>query len=128
MSTDAIKPPLRPVIWVASARKDFDAFPTAVKREVGYALYRAQIGERHTATKVLKGFGDAGVLEVVTAFDGEAYRTVHTLRFAKAIYVLHAFQKKSKAGAKTPKSDIDLIRKRLSDAKEHHDSKREDGG
>lgn len=121
------EPKLKPVVWVSSARRDFDAFPVAVHREVGYALYRAQIGEKHDAAKVLKGFGDAGVLEVVMAFDGEAYRTVYTVRFAGVVYVLHAFQKKSKAGAATPKHDMDLIRRRLKDAREHHDTMRKDG-
>lgn len=115
------KRPAKPVIWIASARKDFDAFPVVAHREVGYALYLAQTGAKHEAAKALKGFGDAGVLEVVTSIEGSAFRTVYTVRFAKAVYVLHAFQKKSKAGIVTPKHDVDLIRKRLKDAKAHHD-------
>ncbi len=101
---------LKPLFWVASARKDFDAFPAFVHREVGHALYLAQTGRKHDSAKALKGFGDAGVLEIVTAFDGEAFRTVYTVRFKGAVYVLHAFQKKSKAGAATPKQEIELVR------------------
>lgn len=111
----------KPVFWVASARKDLGAFPVAAQREAGYALYLSQIGAKHANAKALKGFGDAGVLEIVTSVDGDAYRTVYTVRFPMAVYVLHAFQKKSKAGATTPKHDIELVRARLRDAKAHHD-------
>jgi phage-related protein len=117
---------LKPLVWVASAKRDFDAFPALTHREVGYALYLAQIGKKSDDSKALKGFGDAGVLEVVTAFDGDAYRTVYTVRLESAIYVLHAFQKKSKAGSATPKQDIELIRRRLRSAKEDHDATMED--
>lgn len=109
------------MLLCASARKDFAAFPAAAHREVGYALYLSQTGAKHEAAKALKGFGDACVLEVVTSVDGDAFRTVYTVRFAKAVYVLHAFQKKSKIGAATPKLEIELVRKRLKDAKLHHD-------
>ena len=115
------KHPSKLLVWIASARKDFDAFPVFVHREVGYALYLAQTGRKHEQAKVLKGFGDAGVLEVLSSFDGDAYRTVYTVRFESAVYVLHAFQKKSKSGVATPKQDIDLVRKRLKLAKEDHD-------
>jgi phage-related protein len=106
---------------MGSSRKDYSAFPGAVQDYVGYALYFAQLGRKHDAAKPLKGFGDAGVLEVVTSHDGNAFRTVYTVRFARAVYVLHAFQKKSKAGTETPKQEIELARKRLKAAKEHHD-------
>jgi phage-related protein len=79
------KKPLKPLHWVASARKDFDDFPVAVKREVGHALYFAQTERKHESTKALRGFGDAGVLEVVTSFDGDAFRTVYTVRFEGAV-------------------------------------------
>ena len=87
---------------------------------VGYALYLAQCGDKHPATKPLKGFKGAGVLEVVEDFDGDTYRAVYTVKFAGVIYVLHAFQKKSKQGIATPKQDIDLIEARLKRAKEHY--------
>jgi len=92
---------MRPVQWVGTARKDLKEFPAEVQHMVGYALYLAQIGGKHPAAKVLKGFGGAGLLEVVEQFDGNAYRTVYTVRFAEAVYVLHAFQKKSRRGIKT---------------------------
>lgn len=122
MRPDDPKPPLKPLVWVASAKKDFDAFPVSAHREVGYALYLAQTGKKPADAKPLKGFGDAGVLEVVTSFDGDTFRTVYTVRFESAVYVLHAFQKKSKSGTATRKQDIDLIRKRLKAAKEEHDA------
>lgn len=80
---------------------------------MGYALYRAQIGAKHESAKPLKGFGGAGVLEIVTDHVGDTFRAVYTVRFANAIYVLHAFQKKSKTGSKTPQEEIDLVERRL---------------
>jgi phage-related protein len=84
-----------------------------VRREVGYALFVAQNGEKADSAKPLRGFGGGGVLEVVENHDGDTYRAVYAVRFASAVYVLHAFQKKSKAGIKTPKKDMDLIEARL---------------
>jgi phage-related protein len=94
-----------------------------VVREIGHALYVAQIGGKHPSAKPLTGdkeFKGAGVLEIVEDHDGSAYRAVYTVKFAGAIYVLHAFQKKSKRGIATPKSDIELIKRRLRAAREHH--------
>jgi phage-related protein len=85
----------------------------------GYALYLAQLGDKHDQAKPLKGFGGAGVLEVVEDHDGDTYRAVYTVRIAKAVYVLHVFQKKAKRGIATPKSDLDLIKQRLRAAQEH---------
>ena len=80
-------------------------FPAAVQREMGYALFLAQMGERHPImAKSLKGFGGGTVVEVKESHDGNAYRAVYTVRYADAVYVLHAFQKKSKARIKNPKS------------------------
>jgi phage-related protein len=110
---------IRPVWWIGSAKKDFLAFPLEVVREVGFALFLAQSGDKHDHAKPLKGFGGAGVLEVVEDHDGDTYRAVYTVRLRHAIYVLHAFQKKSKHGIKTPQTDIDLVRRRLRDAEEH---------
>lgn len=87
---------------------------------VGYALYLAQCGEKHRSTKPLKGFKGTGVLEIVEDFDGDTYRAVYTVKLAGVVYVLHAFQKKSKQGIATPKQDIDLIETRLKRAKEHY--------
>jgi len=85
---------------------------------MGYALYLAQIGKKHESVKLLKGFGGASVLELVDDHDGDTYRAVYTVRFAAAVYVLHAFQKKSKKGRETPKSDIDIVRRRLRTAED----------
>ena len=87
---------------------------------MGFALWRAQLGKRHRHAKALKGFGGAGVLEVVENHEGDTYRAVYTVRFAEAVYVLHVFQKKSHQGSKTPRLDRALIEKRLRDAEELH--------
>lgn len=109
---------MKPVLWMGSSRKDLRACPDAVQDTMGFALYLAQIGDKHEQAKPLKGFGGAGVLEVVEDHDGATYRAVYTVRFATAVYVLHVFQKKSKRGIATPKTNIDLIKKRLRDATE----------
>jgi phage-related protein len=79
-------------------------------------LYAAQRGETDPAAKPLKGFGGAGVLEIVTDHRGDTWRSIYTVRFQNAVYVLHAFQKKSKKGVFTPKKEIELIRQRLAEA------------
>jgi phage-related protein len=112
------EPSLRPVIWVGSSRKDLRTFPEPVQDHMGYALYVAQHGGKHRDTKTLVGFGGAGVLEVVKGFRGDTFRAVYTLRYAGAVYVLHAFQKKSKTGRETPHRDIELIKQRLREAEE----------
>jgi phage-related protein len=113
-----VEPPLKPVIWMGSSRKDLHTFPDPVQHHMGYALYVAQRGGKHRDTKVLSGFGGAGVVEVVTDFRGDTFRAVYTVRFAASVYVLHAFQKKSKSGRETPQRDIELIRKRLREAEQ----------
>jgi phage-related protein len=112
---------LKTLIWLGSSRKDFIAFPEDVKSEMGYALFQAQAGGRHRNAKTLQGFGDAGVVEIIDDHRGDTYRTVYTIRFAATVYVLHAFQKKSKAGIATPKSDQDLIAVRLREAARLHE-------
>jgi len=104
---------VKPVSWIGSSYKDFRAFPDAVQDAMGYALYQAQIGLKHSSAKPLKGFGGAGVLEIVAGHVGETFRAVYTVKFASTIYVLHAFQKKSKSGIKTPTEDLELIQRRL---------------
>jgi phage-related protein len=106
----------RPLAWIGSSKKDLMALPIPVRRFFGHALHFAQIGERHDAAKVLRGFGSAGVLEVVKDDVGGAYRAVYTVRFQEAVFVLHCFQKKSKSGIETPKKDMEIIRLRLKDA------------
>ena len=90
--------------------------PDEVQQTFGFALYYAQIGLLHPAAKPLKGFGSAGIVEIVEDWRGSAYRAVYTVRFARAIYVLHCFEKKSKRGIETPKREMDLIRERLKEA------------
>jgi phage-related protein len=89
------------------------ALPAEVRRFFGFALSLAQAGDRHDAPKVLKGFGGAGVLEMVENDMGGTYRAVYTVRFAEAVFVLHCFQKNSKRGIATPKEDMDIIHARL---------------
>lgn len=113
------KPTLKPLEWIASSKADLGAFPGPARREAGFALYLAQIGSRAVKAKPLKGFGGAGILEVVADHDGNAYRAVYTIRFSKAVYVLHAFQKKSTRSVATRKSDIALIKRRIRIAAEH---------
>ena len=103
----------KPLEWIASSHKDLMALPSDVRRRFGYALSLAQIGDQDDAAKVLKGFGGAGVLEVVEDDAGGTYRAVYTVKFAEAVFVLHCFQKKSKTGIATPKADMDIIRARL---------------
>ena len=110
----------KPVRWVGSSRDDLRAFPERVRNRVGGALWEAQLGRRAFFAKPLKGFGGAGVLEVVDDFDGDTYRAVYTVRFAGVVYVLHAFQKKAKRGIATPKREIDLIEQRLKRAREDY--------
>ena len=104
---------LKPVVWIASSRRDLADFPDLIRDKVGFALYLAQRGGKSDAAKSLRGFGDATVLEIVADHREGTYRAVYTVRFADTIYVLHAFQKKSKSGIATPKPDMELIRQRL---------------
>jgi len=111
------------VVWVASSLDDLKEFPESVRQFMGFAIFQAQCGGKHVDAKPLKGFKGSGVLEVVEDFDGDTYRTVYTVRFADAVYVLHAFQKKSKKGIATPRHDIDLITARLSMAEQIHEAR-----
>jgi phage-related protein len=106
-------PRVKPLHWVGSSKKDLRALPQEVVDVFGYALYLAQIGKKHEQAKPLKGFGSAGVLEVVEDWQGSTYRAVYTVRFACGVFVLHVFQKKAKRGIATPKADLGLIRERL---------------
>src|SRR5438034_2342475 len=110
----------KPVFWVASSRKDLKKFPKGVRQALGQALFDAQTGGKHPHAKPLKGFGGAGVLEVVEDDDGNTYRAVYTVKFAGAVYVLHAFQKKSKRGIKTPPEEIEKVKARLKEAATHY--------
>jgi phage-related protein len=105
---------------MGSSKDNLLDLPSEVQAAMGYALYLAQLGEKHEDAKPLKGFKGAGVLEVVDNFDGDTYRAIYTVRFADVVYALHVFQKKSKSGIATPKQDIDLIEKRLKLATAHY--------
>jgi len=108
------------VRWIGSSLKDLRAFPSEVRREVGYAIYAAQKGHTDPSAKPMKGFQGASVMEIVAPFDGDTWRTVYTVRLRGVVYVLHAFQKKSKSGIATPKKEIDLIHRRLAIAEREY--------
>lgn len=110
----------RPLVWIGSTRGDVRAFPRAVRRDLGHALYAAQEGEVDPSAKPLSGFGGASVLEVVAQHRGDTWRAVYTIRYSEAVYVLDVFQKKSKRGVATSKKDVDLIHRRLSEAERQH--------
>jgi phage-related protein len=110
----------RKVDWVGSSRKDLRRFPERAKQDIGYALYEAQRGHKPKIAKPLKGFGGAGILEIVENFAGDTYRAVYAIKFKKVIYVLHCFQKKSKHGIKTLQKDIELIKRRMKWAEEDY--------
>src|SRR3990172_2118709 len=107
--------PLKPIVWLGDSLRALKAFPASVQDEVGYALYLAQRGGKHVWAKPLKGLGP-GVLEVVSDHRGDTFRAVYTVRLADRVFVLHAFQKKSKRGIATPQADIDRIKRRLEQA------------
>ena len=114
------QPDDKPLFWVGSSLKDLRSFPEEVKDEIGFALYQAQRGLMPRSAKPLKGFTGASVLEIVDDFQTNTYRAIYTVQFADAVYVLHAFQKKSKKGVETPKGEIELVKARLKLAKEYH--------
>ena len=103
----------KPLIWIGSSKKDLMALPVGVRKFFGHALNFAQNGEQHDASKVMKGFGSAGVLKVVEDDAEGTYRAVYTLKFKEAVFVLHCFQKKSKSGISTPKKDMEIVHARL---------------
>jgi phage-related protein len=111
--------------WMGSSLKDLKSFPPEVRSDIGYALYAAQNGELDPAAKPLKGFAGASVIEIVARFSGDTWRVVYTVRLQSAVYVLHAFQKKSKSGVATPKKENDLIYQRLAAAERDHKERTE---
>jgi|ERR1700675_810440 phage-related protein len=115
-----------PLEFVGSSRDDLSDFPNDVKRCIGLALRTAQKGGKHPDAKPLKGFKGAGVLEIISDFDGNTFRAVYTVRLRGIIYVLHAFQKKSRKGIKTPLNEIEKINSRLKDAEALHQIAMED--
>ncbi len=121
------EPPKKPLdselVWLGRTKQTVSDFPPQVKREVGFALRLAQQGRKSISSKPLTGekaFRGASVLEIVEDDDGNTYRTAYAAKFPGAVYVLHAFQKKSTKGVATPRKEIDLIKDRLAEAARHH--------
>jgi len=110
----------KPTVWIGSSRDDLRAFQDEARRVMGFAINDAQNGDEHPRAKALKGFGGRSLLEVIDDEDGDTYRAVYTVRFAGVVYILHAFQKKSKKGIETPKRDVEIIRTRLKLAEAHY--------
>ncbi len=106
--------------WIGSSKKDLLEFPLDVRKEMGHALYLAQVSGKHKNAKPLKGFGGAQLLEIVQDDRNGTYRTMYTVQFNEVVYVLHAFQKKSTSGIKTSKQDMELVEKRLKWAQEKY--------
>lgn len=109
--------------WVGSSKKDLLDFPDEVRSEIGFALYVAQLGKTHESVKLFKGHG-SGIYEIVNDHDKNAYRAIYVVNIGNAVYVLHAFQKKSKKGIETPKEEIVIIKERLKQLKQTLKQKR----
>ena len=122
MARSKIVPGEKPLLWVGSARADLLEFPEPVKDAMGVALSVAQFGGKHPSAKPCKGIGP-GVLEIVEDYRTDTYRAVYTVRFERAIYVLHAFQKKSPRGRKTAQTDVELIARRLKAASAYYETR-----
>lgn len=108
---------VKPIIWVGASKKELKTFPRIVQRDIGQALFTAQAGGLDPAAKPLKGFKGAMVMEIVESHRTDTYRAVYSTKVGNFVFVLHAFQKKSKTGIKTPKKNIMLISQRLAEAK-----------
>lgn len=113
---------LKPVRWIGSSYKDWLAFPEAVHDVMGYALHLAQLGGKADNVIPLKGFKGTTIMEISDDYDGNAWRALYTVQFKGVVYVLHAFQKKSRKGITTPKTDIHMIEKRLKLAGEDYET------
>jgi phage-related protein len=107
-----LQSPPKPVVWMGDTLEKLKSFPRAVQGKIGFAVYEAQVGEKGIHAKPMKGFG-AGVIEVVSDHRGDTFRAVYTVRLEGRIYVLHVFQKKSKSGIATPKTELEMVRQRL---------------
>ena len=110
----------KPLFWIASSKKDFDRFPKKVLDEGIFALDLAREGTKYGTTKPLSGFHGASVLEIILRAKEGTFRVIYTVKMKHVIYVLHAFQKKSKTGIKTPMQEINLIHNRLDQAISHY--------
>ena len=112
--------PMKPLRWIGPSKDELMEFPKPVMRLIGFALYEAQTGDKPENAKPLRGFGGAGVLEVIEDHDGNTFRAVYTVNLGDAVYVLHCFQKKSTKGIQTPKHVVELIERRLKVAIQTH--------
>jgi phage-related protein len=118
---------IKPCLFVGPSRRELKNFPDEVRGSIGHALHQAQCGDEPESAKALKGFGGRSILEIVADFDGNTFRAVYTVRFSDVIYVLHAFQKKSKKGITTPRQTIALIKSRLRDAESDYRARQKQG-
>lgn len=109
----------RPLHWEGSSKRDFKQFPLAVQKDIGVALFVIQLGGTPASAKVWKGLG-SGIYELIDDHRGDTFRAVYTVRIADSVHVLHAFQKKSKVGTKTPKVDQELVERRLKAVLDRH--------
>ena len=112
----------KPLYWVGSAKKDLLGFPEEIVDNIGYALGVVQYGGHPPSAKPWKGLGP-GVHEIVESDEAGAFRALYTVRFRRAVYVLHAFQKKSPSGVRTARTDVDLIKDRLRSAKTDYEER-----
>jgi phage-related protein len=110
------------LLWIGSSKRDLLAFPEQVKDDIGVALSVAQFGGKHPNAKPWKGEG-AGVFEVVELYRSDTFRAVYTIKFSSAVYVLHAFQKKSPSGIRTARADVELISQRLKMAQQDYEAR-----
>ena len=115
---------MKNLTWLADSRSNVKSFPAGVQDDIGYALYAAQLGERSIKAKPLHGLSSQ-VMEIVAFDSSGTYRAVYTVSIGESIYVIHAFQKKSKAGIATPNSEIDLIRQRLKQLRSEEECQKE---
>lgn len=115
---------MKDICWIASSKKDLKELPDEVKRFFGYGLREAQKGLKHTDAKVLKGLGNADIIELIDIDTSGTYRAVYTVKMKEVVFVLHVFQKKSKHGIATPKQDIDIIKSRLKIAEEMYKNRK----
>ncbi|WP_234907127.1 type II toxin-antitoxin system RelE/ParE family toxin [Rhizobium rhizogenes] len=111
----------KPTFFMGSSKEDIREFPEDVRRQVGFALYLAESGDRAINAVPLTGFGNAMVPEIIVDYCGDTFRAVYTVQMKEAVYVLHAFMKKSKKDRSTPKREMDLVRQRLKAAAEHYE-------
>ena len=120
MTRSKLAPGEKPLFWVGSSRSDLCTFPAEVMDAMGVALSVAQFGGKHPRAKVWKGEG-SGVVEIVSDWRRDTFRAIYTVRFARAIYVLHAFQKKSPSGMATARRDVELVTQRLRMARKDYE-------